>query len=234
MSSPTGNVAPIGGALTMAKTPEELEQIHEHNRKVLRELQFDSAKWLPVPRAIHELVPVVGHILHAAAELFKLMRSGAIPTATRSRWPFITRYPPPADWDAVPPESLLQDFREITGGDGNVVRCWDYVDLQYFNTWLSTLAEPTTPKQRTPLEQRRAAFERALQQDTSPQRQVARAILKKKNPGEYFHKSPAVLLKQVQNEKTWKAECEAQGFDPTEVKPPGRETISRMTGQRED
>ena len=227
----------------MAKTPEELEQIREHNRKVLRELQFDSAKWLPVPRAILELlVPVVGHILQAAAELFKLMRSGAIPTATRSvrlrdglvTSHLITCYPPPADWDAVPPESLLQDFREISEGDGNVVRCWDYVDLQYFNTWLSTLAEPTTPKQRTPLERRRAAFERALQQDTSPQRQVARAILKKKNPGEYFHKSPAVLLKQVQNEKTWKAECEAQGFDPTEVKPPGRETISRMTGQRED
>src|SRR5262249_16078087 len=229
MSSPTGNVAPIGGALTMAKTPKELEQIHEHNRKVLRELQFDSTKWLPVPRAIRALVPVFEPALQAAAELHKLMRSpsGAIPTATRwGRWRdglqtshIITRYPAPADWDAVSPESLLQDFREISEGDGNVVRCWDYVDLHYFNTWLSTLTERTTPKKRTPLEERRAAFERALHQDTSPQRQVARAILKKKNPGDYFHKSPAVLLKQVQNEKTWKAECEAQGFDPTEVKP---------------
>ena len=143
----------------MAKTPKELEQIHEHNRKVLRELQFDSTKWLLVPRAIRALVPVFEPALQAAAELHKLMRSpsGAIPTATRwGRWRdglqtshIITRYPAPADWDAVSPESLIMDFREISEGDGNVVRCWDYIDLQYFNRWLSALAEQAAKNRAT-------------------------------------------------------------------------------------
>jgi hypothetical protein len=224
-----------------SKTPEELEQVREHNRKVLRELQFDSAKWLLVPRAIRALVPVLRPDLQAAAaELHKPMRSGAIPTATQScRWRdglqtshLITRYPPPADWDAVSPESLIMGFREINEGDGNVVRCWDYIDLQYFNRWFSALAE--TPKQQTTLEQRRAAFERALQQDTTTKRQVARAIFEKKNPGEYFDKSPALLLKQAQYEKTWKAECEEKGIDPEKVRPPSRETVVRMIGKRDD
>src|SRR5262249_14277779 len=166
MSSPTGNVAPIGGALTMAKTPKELEQIHEHNRKVLRELQFDSTKWLLVPRAIRALVPVFEPALQAAAELHKLMRSpsGAIPTATRwGRWRdglqtshIITRYPAPADWDAVSPESLIMDFREISEGDGNVVRCWDYIDLQYFNRWLSGRAEQAEKTRATEKSRKRA------------------------------------------------------------------------------
>ena len=108
----------------------------------------------------------------------------------------------------------------------------------------ATLAEPQptlptpppTPavKPQTTLERRRAALERALQQDTTAQRRVARVILASKNPGGYIDASPAYLLKQLRNEKTWKAECEARGIDPEKVRPPSRETVVRMIGHRED
>ena len=149
--------------------------IREHNRKVLRELQLDSTKWLSVPRAIRALVPVVGSaLLQAAAELHKRMRnpSDAMPAATRSVRlrdglqisHVITRYPPPAYWDAVPLESLIavMGFREINEGDGNVLRCWDFVDLQCFNRWLSALAAQAEQAKQEPLIESAVWFEEAL------------------------------------------------------------------------
>jgi len=119
-------------------------------------------------------------LLQAAAELHKRMRnpSDAMPAATRSVRlrdglqisHVITRYPPPAYWDAVPLESLIavMGFREINEGDGNVLRCWDFVDLQCFNRWLSALAaqaeqaEQAEQAKQEPLIESAVWFEEAL------------------------------------------------------------------------
>src|SRR5262245_35519458 len=149
--------------------------IREHNRKVLRELQFDSAKWLSTQHAIHAIgaLPVFGSALQAAVELHKQMRSGALPWATRffrlrDGLPLshmITHYPAPADLDAVTPENLITGMREISEGNNTVVRCWDFVDLQCFNRWLSALAaqaEQAKQAKQEPLIESAVWFEEAL------------------------------------------------------------------------
>jgi hypothetical protein len=131
------------------KSKEELEQTQEHNRRVLRELLFDSSKWVSTQHAIRLLLPFFESPLQAAVGLHKKIRSGASPWATRSArlrdgLPVshpITRYPPPENLDAVTPESLISGMREISEGDNTVVRYWDFVDLQSFNKWLGVLAE---------------------------------------------------------------------------------------------
>jgi hypothetical protein len=225
----------------MAKTPEELEQVHEHNRKVLRELQFDSTKWLPVLQAIRALVPAVfGFALQAAAELHKPMRSGAIPTATRQcRWRDglqtsypITRYPPPADWDTVPPESLIMDFREISEGDGSVVRCWDFVDRQCFNRWFNALVE-------------QAGRERAAKQAKQPTESLKRKLvnaalarLREEHPEKYPkgfspEMSPAVLSRQMK--RFWAEVCKNEDVKPEDYPlDKMRDTVARAIGRRND
>jgi hypothetical protein len=170
----------------MAKTPEELEQIHEHNRKELRKLLFDSAKWLSVQHAIHAIhaLPVFGSALRAAVELHKQMRSGALPWATRSirlrdglpLSHMITHYPAPAGLDAVTPENLVTGMREISEGNNAVVRCWDFVDLQYFNRWFSALAEQArraAKAKRKRAAKKRVAKKRAAEKSTKPAQATA-------------------------------------------------------------
>lgn len=219
----------------MAKTPEELEQIRQHNRKVLRELLFDSAKWLSTQHAIQHAIralPVFGSAPQAAIELHKQMRSGALPWATRScrlrdglpLSHMITLYPAPADLDAVTPENLITGMREISEGDNTVVRCWHFVDLQLFNRWLGALAEQAGRERAA--KERRA--ETANRKKPPLRGKMIIAILCRAFPNGFSDDDIAGKTKIVGD--GWDAECKAPlGNASKRVKyeVPNRMTVTR-------
>ena len=239
---------------TPEKTPEELEQIREHNRKVLRELLFDSAKWLSTQHAIWVLrapIPVFESALQAAVELRKQMRSGALPWATRSfrlrdGLPvshMITVYPAPADLDAVTPENLITGMREISEGNNIVVRCWDFVDRQCFNRWFSALAEQVR-QEREWVEREQAAQakrKRVKQPTETLERKLVNAglaRLRKKHPEKYPEgfspeMSPVELIRQMR--PFWPEICAGESVRPEDHRLDRMwDTVARAIGRRDD
>jgi hypothetical protein len=214
------------------KSKEDLEQIHEHNRRVLRELLFDLANWLDTQHAIRLLIPFFESPLQAADKLHRQMRSGALPWAIR--WirlreglpvsHMVTRYPEPTELDAVAPESFIQGMREISEGNNTVVRYWDFVGRQRFNEWHGTLTEH---------ERSRAAAPESKKGKRKPKPkkiEVALAIIRHLYPKArsvadvlIIAKTKKTVWQQVADPERWKKACKRLKVTHT---PPGEDTVS--------